>query len=138
MGLMCHQKRTSSLTGWYLISYLKDDTIQRNSFASLYLHWSFGICGQFKGLKTSVGLLLSFFDMIRESIMRMSHFLLQVGYVLRWDLCPYHSRQCTTQAPSYLRIIALVSIWFRMLLTQKVSWVYKDTLTLIYPPNINI
>ena len=82
-------------------------------------YWSFGICGQFKGLKTSVGLLLSFFDIIWESIMRISHFLLQVGYVYKMGfLFPYHSCLCTTQAPSYLGKIAQVSIWFRMLLIK--------------------
>ena len=34
--------------------------------------------------------------------------------------------------------IALVSIWFRMVSTQIRTWVYKDSLTLRYPPNINI
>ena len=42
------------------------------------------------------------------------------------------------QEPSYLGGIALVSIWFRMILTPKKIWVYKVSLTLTYPPNINI
>ena len=32
--------------------------------------------------------------------------------------------------------IAVVSIWFRMELTQIISWVYKDSPTLRYPPSI--
>ena len=39
---------------------------------------------------------------------------------------------------SYLEKIALESIWSRMLLTQIITRVYKDSLTLTYPPTMNI
>jgi hypothetical protein len=39
---------------------------------------------------------------------------------------------------SYLGKITLVSIWFRRVLTQIISWVYQDSFTLTYPPNISI
>jgi hypothetical protein len=42
----------------------------------------------------------------------------------------------TMQELSYLSKITLLSICFRMVLTQRITWVYKDTLTLTYPPNI--
>ena len=38
----------------------------------------------------------------------------------------------------YLGTFALVLIWFRMVLTQILTWVYEDFLTLTYPPNIKI
>ena len=41
------------------------------------------------------------------------------------------------QDPSYLGKIALVSIGFKMVLTQITPRVYKDSFTLTYPPNIN-
>ena len=37
---------------------------------------------------------------------------------------------------SYFGKIALVSIWFRMVLTQIVIKVHKDSLVLTYPPHI--
>ena len=42
------------------------------------------------------------------------------------------------QEPSYLGKIALVSIWFRMVFTQIITRIQKDSLTFAYPPNINI
>ena len=41
------------------------------------------------------------------------------------------------QEPSYLSKIALVSIWFRIELTQIITQVYKESLTLTYPPYSN-
>ena len=40
------------------------------------------------------------------------------------------------QKPSYLGKIALVSIWFGMVLIQLITWIYKDTVTLTYPCNL--
>ena len=42
------------------------------------------------------------------------------------------------QVPSYLGKIAQVSIWLTMVLIQIITWVYNDSLTLTYLPNINI
>ena len=42
------------------------------------------------------------------------------------------------QQPLYLRKITVVSIWFRMLLTQIVTWVYNYSLTLIFLIGITI
>ena len=42
------------------------------------------------------------------------------------------------QEPSYSSKIILVSIWFRMVVTQITTRVYIDSLILRYPPNINI
>ena len=50
----------------------------------------------------------------------------------------YHSSLYTKQEPSYPGKIALESIWFTMVSTQKSTQVYKDSLTLTYPANINI
>jgi hypothetical protein len=44
----------------------------------------------------------------------------------------------TMQEPTYLCKIALVSICFRMVFTQIITPVYKDSLTLTYPPDISI
>ena len=38
---------------------------------------------------------------------------------------------------SYLDKFTMVSIWFEMVLTQVITQVYKDSLTLTYPSNIN-
>jgi hypothetical protein len=38
------------------------------------------------------------------------------------------------EEPSYLGKIALVLIWCRMVLNQMITWAYKDSLTLTYPP----
>ena len=38
----------------------------------------------------------------------------------------------------YLGTFALVLIWFRMVLTQILTWIYEDFFTLTYPPNIKI
>ena len=40
---------------------------------------------------------------------------------------PFGSAPCTK--PSYLGKIVLVSKWFRIVLTQMITWVYKDSLT---------
>ena len=40
------------------------------------------------------------------------------------------------QESSYQRKVVLISIWFRMVLTQTITWVYKDSLTLTHPPTI--
>ena len=50
----------------------------------------------------------------------------------------YHSSMYTMQEFSYLGRITLVSIWFRMVLTQIIAWLHKDSLTLPCPPNINM
>ena len=42
------------------------------------------------------------------------------------------------QERSYLDKSAQISVGFRRLLTLIITWVYKDSLTLTYPPNINI
>ena len=36
------------------------------------------------------------------------------------------------QESSYQRKVVLISIWFRMVLTQTITWVYKDSLTLTH------
>ena len=36
------------------------------------------------------------------------------------------------QEPLYVGKITLVSIWFRMVLTLIITWIYKDSLTLTY------
>ena len=72
---------------------------------------------------------------------RFNHFLLPLGYgylTLFLLYFPHQLGLCPMQEPSYLGKIDLVSIWFRMVLTQMITWVYKDSLTLRYPPNINI
>ena len=50
----------------------------------------------------------------------------------------YHSCLYNMQDPPYRGKIAQISIWFRMVYTQIISWVYNDFLILRYPPNINI
>ena len=50
----------------------------------------------------------------------------------------YHSGLYTMRKLSYLGVSTLVSIRFRMVLTQTITRAYKDSLTLTYPPNINI
>ena len=50
----------------------------------------------------------------------------------------YHSGLCTIQESSHLGNIFLVSIWFRMVLTQIITWIYIDSFIMRYPPNINI
>jgi hypothetical protein len=47
----------------------------------------------------------------------------------------YHSGLYTMQEPSHLSKIVLV--WCRMVSTQIITLVYKNSLTLIHPPNIN-
>ena len=42
------------------------------------------------------------------------------------------------QERSYLGKIVVVSLLCRMVLAQMITWVYKDSLTVRYPPNINI
>jgi hypothetical protein len=44
----------------------------------------------------------------------------------------------TLQEPSYLGKIAMVLVWFRMMMTHIIARVYKDSLTFTYPPIINI
>ena len=69
------------------------------------------------------------------------HFLIPIGFRFRVTqyLCLwYHSSLYTMQELSYLCRFTLVSICYRMLLTQIITRVYKDSLTLTYPPNINI
>ena len=50
----------------------------------------------------------------------------------------YHSCLYNMQDPPYRGKIAQISIWFRMVNTQIIPWVYNDFLILRYPPNINI
>ena len=51
----------------------------------------------------------------------------------------HHSGPYTMQEPSSLGKIVQVSVWFRMFLwTPIITRVYKDSLTLTYPPNIKI
>ena len=49
----------------------------------------------------------------------------------------YHLNPYTMQEPSYLHKIVLVSIWFRTVPIKVITQVYKDSLTLTYPPDIN-
>ena len=90
------------------------------------------------GVVTSVGLVSSSFHTIQVSIVKISQFLLPVGYGYSLTIfCfQYHSGLYTMQEPSYLGRIAEISIWFRMVLTQMVIWIYTDSLTLTYPPHI--
>ena len=44
----------------------------------------------------------------------------------------------SVQEPLYLGKTALLLIWFRMVSTQIITQVYKGSLTLRNPPNINI
>jgi hypothetical protein len=69
--------------------------------------------------------------------MRMPHFsdtekvwVLDGGCVFDTIYIPYKNF-------SYLDKIAQVSRWFRMALTKIITWVFKNSLTLTYPPNIN-
>ena len=57
-----------------------------------------------------------------------------------WHHCcsRYHLGLYTMQELSYLGIIILLSIWFRIKLTQIMTWMNKDALLLTYPPYINI
>ena len=68
------------------------------------------------------------------SIMRIPHFLIPVEYGCFSSFCWCHSCLKTLQEPWYLGKIALVSIWFRLVLTQIITRGYKDSLTLTYPP----
>ena len=47
-----------------------------------------------------------------------------------------HSGDCLMQGPWHLGRSALVSIWFRIVLTQKYKWGHEHSLTLKYSPNI--
>ena len=58
----------------------------------------------------------SSFNTIWVSIMRISHVLIPVGYGCYWF--QHHSNPKYMQVSSYLGQVALVSIWFRMLMTQ--------------------
>jgi len=40
--------------------------------------------------------------------------------------------------PSSLRKVVPLAVWFRIVLTQMITWVYKDSLTMTYLPNINV
>ena len=80
------------------------------------------------------------FDTIQVSIMRDFTFFIPIGYgyltVFLLSIpfgCIYHARTFIPYTTS-----SLVSIWFRMVLTQIIISEYKDCCTLTYPPNINI
>ena len=86
---------------------------------------------------TTVVLLLSFFlfNTIWVSIMRMSQFLIPLGYgylTVRLFSIPFKFLY-TIQELWYLGKIVLVSIRFRMALTQTNFRVYKDSLPFTYP-----
>ena len=89
---------------------------------------------------TSVELVSSFVYTVWVSIMTILHFLIPVGYrnlkIFLFSL--YHVGLYTMQELSYLGKSTLVSIWFSNGMTQIRTQVYKDSLTLTYPPNINI
>ena len=90
-------------------------------------------------VRSSVGLILSFSNTIWVSKMRISHFSMSVGYgyfenILILILFSLYTRQ----EPSNAGKIALVSIWFRVVLTQPITRIYKDSLTLRYQSNMNI
>ena len=58
------------------------------------------------------------------------------GYLYWLYFCfRYALGPCTMQEPSHLGKTILVSIWFRMVVTQIITRVYKDSLALTYPPN---
>ena len=76
-------------------------------------------------VSTSVGLVLSFFDTIWVSEMRDST-LIYTSMIWVFDSIfnfQYHLGLYTMQGPSYLGKITLVSICFRMVVTQIITWV---------------
>ena len=94
-------------------------------------------------VQTSVGLVSSFFYTIWESVMRILYLLTGIGMgmghltAILFSIS-FGSIYCTMHELSYLNKITLVSIWFRMVLTQITTHVYKDSLILTCPSNINI
>lgn len=76
---------------------------------------------------------------IHVSIMRMLHVLITIGYMFLTTflfLIPF--TYYTMQGLSYVGKFILVSILFIFVLTQTVTRVYKDPLTMTNPPNTNI
>ena len=53
--------------------------------------------------------------------------------IWRYFCSQYHLILHTMQEPSYLDKIAQVSVWFRMVLAQIWTWIYKDSLHLDIP-----
>ena len=51
---------------------------------------------------------------------------------------PHHTSLHAMQESLFLRRTTLVSIWFRMVSIQAITWVYKVSLTLKYAPYFNI
>ena len=82
----------------------------------------------------SAGLALSIFNTIQVSSMRNSPFI-DTSRVRVIDGI-FFSFGCIYNARTF--ILRQVSIWFGIILTQTSTWVYKDSLTLTYAPNINI
>lgn len=74
---------------------------------------------------------LGFLNTIRVSIWRISHFWLQVGMCVWLYFCLWnHLGLFTMQIPLCLRKITLLSIQFRVILTQTVTWMYQESLPL--------
>ena len=60
--------------------------------------------------------------------MRTSLFLIPVGYEYLMVFCfQYGLGLYTMQEPSYLNKITLLYMWYRMVVTQIITWVYKDS-----------
>ena len=90
-------------------------------------------------VSSSVGLVSSFFSTIQVSMMRISNCLIPAAHGFWQYFCfQYHSGLDTMQEPSHLGTISLVSIRLKVVLTQIITQVFKDSLTLRYPPNTNI
>ena len=90
---------------------------------------------------TGVGLISTFYDTIRVSRMRFSQ-IFDVSKVWVFDSVflrfGYHLGSHIVHELSYPDKIAVVSIWFRMVLRYLITQVCKDFLTSACPPNINI
>ena len=99
---------------------------------------------------TSVGLVSSFLDTIRVSIMTiftlfdtsrvrvLDDFLYYYTFFCFFLFWRYYSGLQTMQESSFQGNIGVVSMWLKIVLTQTLTRAYKDSLTLTYPLNINI
>ena len=87
---------------------------------------------------TRVGLVSSFFDAIRVSTMRFPHCLYtSMVWYLTIFLFSLPFRSIYYARIFVLGKFSVVSIWFGIILTQIITWVYNDPLTLTHPPNTN-
>jgi hypothetical protein len=74
-------------------------------------------------------------------VLRISPFLVLVwyGYMMVFVfLMPFVGSIYHARTLMYLGKITIVASCHRMVLTQLITQVYKESLTLTYPPNINI